>query len=88
MPLDRRVEHGGLPTHTKGRRCSGKCLATSAERAPLPLRRPCADEVAISNLQLLRVGGDAGGLEFVKRRGQPFQSTVVRDEIEMEGRPV
>ena len=26
----------------------------------------------------------AHGLEFVQRRRQPFQSTIVRDEIEME----
>ena len=24
------------------------------------------------------------GLEFVKRRGQPFQPTIVSDEVEME----
>ena len=30
----------------------------------------------------------AHGLEFVKRRGQPLQSTIVSDEVEMEGRPV
>jgi hypothetical protein len=26
----------------------------------------------------------AHGLEFVKRRSQPFQSTIVSDEVEME----